>query len=214
VFKDVAGDEWQDLAITLQTTAQQIDDLPTAASITTAVWAAGARTLTSYGTLVADITTAIWAAGARTLTSFGTLVADTVDAVWDELIAGHLNVGSTGEALNDNGTPAIIADAVWDEAIADHVAAGSTGETLNDTCCSLGSGATLHTYTVTDSATGLPLQGVVVQVSTDTGLLNIVATDTTDASGEILFYLDPGTYYMWSFKAGYTFTNPDTEVVV
>jgi len=26
-------------------------------------------------------------------------------------------------------------------------------------------------------------------------------------------YLDPGTYYFWRAKAGWTFTNPDTEVV-
>ena len=35
------------------------------------VWAVGSRTLTSFGTLVADVATAVWAAGARTLTAFG-----------------------------------------------------------------------------------------------------------------------------------------------
>ena len=29
----------------------------------------------------------------------------------------------------------------------------------------------------------------------------------------IVFYLDPGTYYVWAAKAGYNFTNPDTEIV-
>ena len=51
-------------------------------AIATAVWALGTRTLTSFGTLVADITTAVWASSTRTLTSFGTLVADTTSAVW------------------------------------------------------------------------------------------------------------------------------------
>jgi hypothetical protein len=46
------------------------------------VWATTVRTLTSFGTLVADTTTAIWGAGTRTLTSFGTLVADVATAVW------------------------------------------------------------------------------------------------------------------------------------
>ena len=46
------------------------------------VWAVGSRTLTSFGTLVADTATAVWSAGARTLTSFGTLVADATAAVW------------------------------------------------------------------------------------------------------------------------------------
>lgn len=35
------------------------------------VWAVGTRTLTSFGTLVADVASAVWAAGSRTLTAFG-----------------------------------------------------------------------------------------------------------------------------------------------
>lgn len=50
--------------------------IPTAAAIATAVWAAGTRTLSSFGTLVADVATAVWAATTRTLSSFGTLIAD------------------------------------------------------------------------------------------------------------------------------------------
>jgi len=135
---------------------------------------------------------------------------DTALTDYDGPTDAEMDAGFAG--LNDP-TAAVIAEAVFDEAIADHVAAGSTGETLDDTCCTLGDGATLHTYTVTDSGTGLPLPGVVVRVTTDIGGANIIATGTTDAFGEIIFYLDPGTYYMWSFKPGYTFTNPDTEVV-
>lgn len=40
------------------------------------VWSATTRTLTSFGSLVADIATAVWGAATRTLTSFGTLAAD------------------------------------------------------------------------------------------------------------------------------------------
>ena len=79
--------------------AVSIANIP--ANVATAVWAAGARTLTSYGTLVADITTAVWGAAVRDLTTFGTLVADVVDAVWDELIAGHAGIGSFGESITD-----------------------------------------------------------------------------------------------------------------
>jgi hypothetical protein len=46
------------------------------------VWSSGTRTLSSFGSLVADIATAVWDAGTKTLTSFGTLVADTAAAVW------------------------------------------------------------------------------------------------------------------------------------
>lgn len=31
--------------------------------------------------------------------------------------------------------------------------------------------------------------------------------------GNSLPFLDPGTYYFWSQKSGYSFTNPDEEVV-
>jgi hypothetical protein len=44
---------------------------PTDASIATAVWANGTRTLSSFGTLVADTATAVWNAVTRTLTSAG-----------------------------------------------------------------------------------------------------------------------------------------------
>ena len=53
-----------------------------AATIAAAVWGATTRTLSSFGTLVADIATAVWGAGTKVLTSFGTLVADTATAVW------------------------------------------------------------------------------------------------------------------------------------
>jgi len=39
-------------------------------NIATGVWASGTRTLTSFGSLVADTATAVWAAVARTLTDF------------------------------------------------------------------------------------------------------------------------------------------------
>lgn len=48
---------------------------PTAADIATAVWAAGTRTLSSFGTLVADVATAVWGAVARTITG-GTITTN------------------------------------------------------------------------------------------------------------------------------------------
>lgn len=61
-------------------------------------------------------------------------ITDVQDAVWDVAIAGHVDAGSTGEALSNAGggsSPATIAAAVWDEAIAGHLDAGSTGLALN-----------------------------------------------------------------------------------
>lgn len=75
------------------------------------------------------------------------------------------------------------------------------------------------TYTVTNSAGGLPIAGVEVSISTDLAGANVIWSGVTDAFGvardslNSLPYLDPGTYYFWSHKVSYTFTNPDTEVV-
>jgi len=76
-----------------------------------------------------------------------------------------------------------------------------------------GSGATAKTYTVTDSSTGLPIADVSIWVTTDSGGANVIASGTTDANGQVVFYLDAGTVYVWRAKNGYTFTNPDVEVV-
>ena len=75
-----------------------------------------------------------------------------------------------------------------------------------------GAGSIASTYTVVDGDED-PIDGVSVWVSTDLAGDNVVASGTSNVSGEVVFYLDAGTYYIWSQKAGYDFTNPDTEVV-
>lgn len=74
-----------------------------------------------------------------------------------------------------------------------------------------GAGAITWTYTITDGTD--PLEGVDVWVTSDVGGATVLARGTTNASGVVTFYLDAGTVYVWSQKSGYTFTNPDTEVV-
>ena len=80
-------------------------------------------------------------------------------------------------------------------------------------------GSVEFTYTVTASDTGLPIDGVEVWVSTDVAGSNIVWSGNTDALGVARDvnndkpFLDAGTYYFWSQKAGYSFANPDTENV-
>lgn len=80
-------------------------------------------------------------------------------------------------------------------------------------------GANEFTYTVTDSVTGLPIEGVDVWCTTDIAGLNVGWRGTTDAFGVARDtnnnkpLLDTGTWYFWSQKAGYTFSNPDAEAV-
>lgn len=129
------------------------------------------------------------------------------------ITAGAFDTDSiTADALAADAL-AEIADAVWDELIAGHLGAGTTGEKLNDTCCSLGSGPITFTYTVTDSGTGLPIEDVRVVCTSDIGGATVVAEDYTDVLGQVVFYLEAGDYYLWSFKTSYTFVNPDTEHV-
>lgn len=81
------------------------------------------------------------------------------------------------------------------------------------------SGAIQFTYTVTNSVTGLPIEGVEVWFSTDLGAANIVWKGDTDAFGVArdvlgnLPALDVGIYYVWRQRSGFTFSDPDTEDV-
>jgi hypothetical protein len=57
-------------------------------------------------------------------------ITDIADAVWDELLSGHTDTGSAGEALGNisaGASPSTIADAVWDEDISTHTTTGSAG---------------------------------------------------------------------------------------
>jgi hypothetical protein len=77
-----------------------------------------------------------------------------------------------------------------------------------------GGGANAWTYTLT--STVLPNQPIAdadVWVTTDVAGTNVVASGKTDALGVVTFYLDSGTIYVWRQKSGWSFTNPDTEVV-
>ena len=76
-----------------------------------------------------------------------------------------------------------------------------------------GAGTIQHTYTMTDSADGTPIDGVEVWVSTDAAGVNVIASGYTNSSGIVIFMLDAGTYYFWRKLSGYNFTNPDTEIV-
>jgi len=79
---------------------------------------------------------------------------------------------------------------------------------------SLGAGSTTYVYTVTSSVAPNPvIANVLVWVTTDVAGDTVVASGYTSTLGVVTFYLDPGTYHFWRSKAGYTFVNPDTEVV-
>lgn len=129
--------------------------VPTAAAITTAVWAAGSRSLTTFGTLAADTAAAVWAITTASLTTAGTigkLIVDnlnaTVSSVFSRLGAPAgasvsadiaaikaetslivADTGSDGVALSTDALSAL-ADAVTDEPLSGHTTTGTVGASL------------------------------------------------------------------------------------
>jgi len=208
-------------------TGYSIADATSDAVIADAVWNAATATYGTAGTygeaLEAVDTTSVTVTTNNDKTGYS-LSAGGVDAIWDEVQSGHVTAGTFGLYLDMQSSlistgglsAATIADAVWDEAKANHTTADTYGAYLDQkvSLTDTGAGAVAFTYTVTDSSNNQPIDGAEVWVTTDSGGTNIVAgTSTTNAQGEVTFYLDPATYYFWTKKAGYNFTNPDTEIV-
>jgi hypothetical protein len=75
------------------------------------------------------------------------------------------------------------------------------------------------TYTVYKIGTTDPIEGVKVEIHRNAAGTDHYRTFWTDALGVSRDEfgnkprLDPGTYYMFRLKGGYSFDNPDTEVV-
>ena len=82
---------------------------------------------------------------------------------------------------------------------------------------SLGTGITsfpAQTYTITID--GVPCADCLVVMTTDIAGSNPIHSGTTDALGQVTFYpnLPAGTtVYLWRFKTGVNFVNPDTEAI-
>lgn len=74
-------------------------------------------------------------------------------------------------------------------------------------------GATAFTYTLTSSVDAAPIANAQVWITTDASGDKVIASGVTDSSGQVTFYLNAGTYYVWRQKAGWNFSNPDTETV-
>jgi hypothetical protein len=178
--------------------------------------ASDAAAIESELILVHSETTAIQT-GTASILAWNLTLATMADAVWDESLAGHTATGTAGAVLADAGggaTPAAIADAVWDESITGHTATGTAGALLDTAARSTaGAGAITFTYTLTSSVDGAPIVDADVWVTADAAGSNVLASGTTDSNGQVVFYLDAGTVYVWRQMPGWNFDNPDTEVV-
>ncbi len=113
--------------------------------ITGGTGAGQVRFITAYLGSTKVATVAAWATNPDNTSVFVILPFDAIPgataptasqnavAVWDELIAGHLGAGSTGEKLNNAGaagvppTVAQITNGVWDEPVSNHNTHGTMG---------------------------------------------------------------------------------------
>ena len=166
------------------------------------------------------ITATVLASDAITAAKVATDVsAEIADAVWDEALSGHTAVGSTGEALDDAGGAASDPWATTlPGAYSSNTAGWILGNRLDAQITSIsgnspGAGANEWTYTLTEAGSGDPIADADVWVSSDSLGASVLASGRTDQNGEITFYLDSGTVYVWRQKSGWNFTNPDTETV-
>ena len=150
-----------------------------------------------------DVVASVTLVGTTTTNTDLVTAAVIADAVWDEVQAGHVTAGTTGEALNSAGggsSPATIAAAVWDATGTSHVTAGTFGYFLDAQVSSAGAGGSgLYQVTVRAQDAALDsLQGA--RVNVDGTTLTLV----TDSSGEVVFNLDSGVYLLeMSPPAGY-----------
>lgn len=76
---------------------------------------------------------------------------------------------------------------------------------------SSGSGAIEWDYVVLDPDSD-PVPDVFVWVTAPSSSI-VLASAYTDETGTVTFFLDAGSYWFYSRKAGYNFTNPDVEAV-
>lgn len=76
-----------------------------------------------------------------------------------------------------------------------------------------GAGAIQWTYTLTSDVDSSPIADADVWVTSDSAGQSVIASGRTDTSGQVTFFLDAATVFVWRAKSGWNFTNPDQEEV-
>jgi len=182
-----------------------------AADVATAVWGAASRTLTGFGTLIADI----WSYATRTLTSGG----DATEAKQDTILS---RLGAWAGSGDNNVLGGI-------KALASKAASAPTdiGGTFDPTADSLeairdrgdsawvtggaGSGSYTVTRTYKDGSGNAVSDLKVTCKNADESL--VIATQTTDSSGNVTFNLDSGTYHLLT-PSTVNYKASNTEITV
>jgi hypothetical protein len=146
----------------------------------------------------------------------------TYNETTDSLEANRDNIGTTGAGLTT--LPDVTVGAMDANVVDANALATSAVTEIVNALLAVGAGglfpagAIEFTYTVT--ALGIPVETVDIWISTDLLATNIIWRGMTDQFGvarDVLNskpFLDPGTYYIWAQKYGFTPNSfPDTEIV-
>jgi hypothetical protein len=138
LFSDVAGAEWNDLFLKIETSARQLDELafPTVPGRSIDVSPTGGvgidwSNVEAPTSVVALTNTTV--SSSQVVSSVTGAVGSVTGNVGGNVAGSVGSVAANGitAASLDPTAGAEIADAVWDEAISGHLAAGSTGAALN-----------------------------------------------------------------------------------
>ena len=179
------------------------------------VVSAGSITGNVNGNVSGNVTGSVGSVSGNVAGSVGSLAAqaktDVENAVLDaDVGTHHTTAGSAGKGIHD----AALAGDPWPVVLPGAYAPGSAGYILGHVSGSAGAGSTSWPITIEDD-NGAPLGDVDVWVTTDAGGTAVVASGKTDNFGVVspTFMLDPGLYYVWRQKTGYTFNNPAQTTV-
>jgi len=196
-FHDVAGDEWQDVLVIIHTAAQTLDTTDAAVDSNTSAIAA-LNDLDAAG-----IRSALGLASANLDAQLAALptASENADAVLDEALADHDTEDTLGNVLND---------LVEEESDTYRFTSSALVQAAQG---SPGSGGIEFVYTLTSSVDDAAIVDADVWATSDEDGNVILASGSTDSNGQVTFYLDAGTVYIWRQKNGWNFTNPDTETV-
>jgi hypothetical protein len=207
---------------------------PTASDIATAVWAAGTRTLSSFGSLVADVATAVWGAVSRTITGgtittnsdktgyalTGTDLAD-IKAKTDQLTFTTANkvdatatVDTSDLATSANQTTIInhltdVKGATFSGSTDSLEAIRNRGDVAWITG-GTGGGSNAVTINVKDDS-AVNVVDCYVEVWDSAGT-SFISRTNTNSSGNVTFNLDNNTYTVKMHKTGYYFANQTLTV--
>lgn len=148
--------------------------------------------------------------------------SDQAGSEWDELgisiqtvttnqIDDLLATSAYTAPLNLSATAT--AQAVLNATASSYNTTGTIGAKINAASASAGAGAIAKTIRINDSSNN-PVDGAEVWVSTDSAGNNVVASGTTDASGNVTVMLDVGSYFVWAQRSGINFPTTGTALTV